>query len=59
MPVHPATKDGKPGYQYGESGRVYTYTPGDEESRKRAKERAAIQGYAIQKSQERRGERAD
>lgn len=57
MPVHRTTKGGKPGYQYGERGAVYTYTPGNEASRKRAKEKAAVQGYAIKQSQTRRGER--
>lgn len=50
MPVKATTKNGKPGYKYGESGAVYTYTPGNEASRERAKEKAAKQGRAIEMS---------
>lgn len=57
MPVHAATKNGRPGYQYGERGAVYTYTPGNEASRKHAKMMAERQGYAIEKSMEREGKR--
>lgn len=47
MPVRQTTSGGKPGYQYGTTGKVYTYTPGDEASRERAKRRAQRQGVAI------------
>lgn len=47
MPVQKATKNGKPGYKWGKSGTVYIYTPGDEESRKRAKKKAEKQGKAV------------
>ena len=47
-------KDGKPGWKWGESGKCYTYDPGDEKSRRRAKLKAQRQGQAIQAS--RRGE---
>lgn len=33
-------------YQWGASGKKYHYTPGDEESRKRAKRKAQKQGRA-------------
>lgn len=46
MPVHEAQQDGKPGYQWGGSGHVYTYQPGDEHGRRRAKQLAFLQGYA-------------
>jgi len=46
MPVHSCEKDGKSGYQWGDQ---VCYTGPD------AKRKAYIQGYAIQKSQERDG----
>lgn len=51
MPVKPCSDGGKPGYKYGDSGHCYTYTKGDEESRKRAKQKAHIQGGAIKANQ--------
>jgi len=59
MPVQPCRKDGKPGYRYGKSGKCYTYTPGNEKSRKSAKRKAYLQGAAIKASQNRRGEEVD
>jgi len=50
MPVERASKDGKPGYRWGKSGKVYTYTPGDKESRERAKNKARKQGIAVKAS---------
>ncbi len=47
MPVMSCNEKGKPGYKYGESGRCYTYTEGDESGRKKAKQKAYIQGAAI------------
>lgn len=47
MPVMSCNEKGKPGYKYGESGKCYTYSEGDEEGRKRAKQKAYIQGAAI------------
>lgn len=47
MPTKSCRKDGKPGYKWGDEGKCYTYTSGDEESRKRAKEKADAQGRAI------------
>ena len=47
MPVQSCNEDGKPGYQYGNSGKCYTYTSGDESGRKKAKQQAYIQGAAI------------
>ncbi len=46
MPVHECSRDGKPGYQFGASGKCYTYDPDDEVSRKAAKQKAYIQWYA-------------
>lgn len=47
MPVMRCTREGKPGYRYGQSGHCYTYKTGDEAGRKRAKQKAIIQGTAI------------
>lgn len=47
MPVQRCTKNGKPAYRWGKSGKAYTYTAGDEESRKRAKKKAEKQGIAV------------
>lgn len=48
MPVKKCEKDGKPGYKYGDEGKCYTYEKGNEEERKKAKEKAFKQGAAIQ-----------
>jgi len=48
MPVKPCKSNGKPGYKWGDEGKCYTYTPDDEQSRKRAHDKAAKQGRAIQ-----------
>lgn len=47
MPVKRCQKDGKPGYKWGDEGKCYVYTPGNEASRKRAKNNAEKQGRAI------------
>jgi hypothetical protein len=49
MPVQDCREDGKPGYKYGDEGFCYTYTPGNEKSRKSAKQKAYLQGVAIEK----------
>lgn len=49
MPVRKCAENGKPGYRYGKSGKCYTYTPGNEASRKRAKQKAIIQGSTYEK----------
>lgn len=43
-------------YQYGRSGGKYYFTPGDEESKKLARQKAVNQMYAVEKSRGRRGE---
>jgi len=53
VPVQECEENKKPGYRWGSSGRCYTYSADDEEARKRAKQKAAIQGYAIEMSQKR------
>lgn len=47
MPVMECREDNKPGYRYGQSGKCYVYTPGNEEERKEAKRKAYIQAAAI------------
>jgi hypothetical protein len=59
MPVMACELEGKPGYKYGPNGKCYTYTPGDERSRARARLKAELQGYAIRRAQERRGVREE
>lgn len=49
MPVKDCTSNGKPGYKAGEEGFCYTYTPGNEQSRKEAKRKAYLQYVAIAK----------
>lgn len=46
MPVQACSSDGKPGYQFGESGKCYTYTPGDSSSRSKARASAQAQERA-------------
>ncbi len=48
MPVQECTLDGKPGFRWGEEGKCYTYTPGDEASREAARAKAEKQGRAIE-----------
>lgn len=51
MPVQECQGDGgKPGYRWGSSGACYVYSPGDEAGRKKAKQKAYIQGSAISHS---------
>lgn len=46
MPVQSCSSGGKPGYKFGESGKCYTYTPGDSASRASAKSKASAQERA-------------
>ena len=46
MPVRRVTVDGRPGYQWGNSGKVYLYTAGSATSRARAYALATRQGQA-------------
>ena len=50
MPLKRSTKNGKPCYKWGDSGKCYTYTAGDKASRERAKNNAKKQGRAIEAS---------
>ena len=47
MPVRRTTHKGKPGFQWGSSGKVYTYTQGNAEEEQEAKRRAGFQGHYI------------
>ena len=47
MPVERVQTAKGPGYRFGKKGKIYTYTQGNEASRKRAKERAEKQGQAV------------
>jgi hypothetical protein len=46
MPVHPCQEDGKSGYQWGNHGKCYTYSPNDDQSRASAHSKAVAQGQA-------------
>lgn len=48
MPIKKCTKDGKPGFKWGDEGKCYTYTSNDPESRRRARQLAEQQMRAIQ-----------
>ena len=57
MPLVSCEKEGKPGYKYGEDNKsCFTYDPKNEESRKKAKHSAILQGTAIANSM---GEKLD
>ena len=46
MPVGPCSSNGKPGFKWGDSGKCYTYTEGDDASRNEARKKAEAQGAA-------------
>lgn len=46
MPVHKVHVDGKPGYRWGDHGKVYHFTEGDKASEEAAKAKARKQGSA-------------
>lgn len=50
MPVQSCSDNGKPGYRFGESGFCYTYTAGNESSKKRARAKAILQEVAARAS---------
>ena len=53
MPIQSCTKDGKPGYRWGESGVCYTYNPQNSISKGLARAKALKQARAIEASQAR------
>ena len=46
MPIISCELDGKPGYKWGQSGKCYTFTPGDVDDMKSARSMASAQGTA-------------
>ena len=46
MPIQNCSDSGKPGYKWGDSGKCYIYTSGDEESKMNARKKALAQGIA-------------
>lgn len=46
MPIGPCSSNGKPGFKWGDSGKCYTYTEGNEASRAEARRKAGVQGAA-------------
>lgn len=48
MPVQNCSLEGKPGFKWGQEGTCYIYEPGDAKGRAEAKERASLQGRAIE-----------
>lgn len=50
MPIGPCSSGGKPGYKFGDSGKCYTYTPGNTSSRRSARNRALQQERAARAS---------
>lgn len=51
MPIQSCQENGKPGFKFGTSGKCYTYTPGNEDSRTAAQRKALAQAQAIKVSQ--------
>lgn len=47
MPINRCSKDGKPGFKWGNSGACYTYTSGDDKSIADAKKKVLAQATAI------------
>jgi hypothetical protein len=54
MPVQPCQEEDRPGFRWGESGKCYTYEPGNERARLRARLKAEAQGEAVKAAQNRR-----
>ena len=50
MPINPCSSNGKPGYKFGDSGKCYTYTPGNAASRSNARNKAIEQERAARAS---------
>lgn len=52
MPIKSCQKDGKPGFKFGDRGKCYTYTAGNEASRRVALAKAQAQMRAIKTRQQ-------
>jgi len=46
MPIKSCSENGKPGWRWGDHGKCYTYTKGDENSSRRAHAKALAQARA-------------
>ena len=46
MPIQACSEGGKPGFQWGGSGKCYTYAAGDKDAMNEAKRKAVLQGVA-------------
>jgi hypothetical protein len=51
MPIQSCKANGKPGFKFGKSGKCYTYTSGNVQSRAKARAKAEEQGRAIKARQ--------
>jgi hypothetical protein len=49
-PMQRCNSGGKPGFKWGNKGKCYTYSPGDQASIRRAKRKSRLQGRAIEAS---------
>ena len=47
MAVNECQLNGKPAFKWGKTGECFTYNPGDESSKDRARQKAVDQGIAI------------
>ena len=47
MPVKACSEDGKSGWKWGDTGKCYTYTAGDDSASGKAKQKAYLQGAAV------------
>ena len=50
MEIRRCQKDNMPGFRAGLEGKCYTYTPGDRESRLRAKRKAKLQARNLERN---------
>ena len=48
MPITSCNSDGKPGFSWGKTSKCWTYTPGDEASKNKAKSNCIKQAIAIE-----------
>lgn len=51
MPLKKCSANGRPGYKWGDSGKCYTYSPGDKVGMGKAKQKAHIQGSTYEQNQ--------
>jgi hypothetical protein len=58
-PTMKCSREGMPGYKYGQGGKCYTYKSGDKNSRKAALRKSRLQGVAIEVSKHLHGMEED